>query len=823
MLGAPGVDHVTAAVLAVTEDKYLADLAGTIARQRRVRVHPRLEAVTLGREAATSRRCGRSHPPVGRGWEYLEGEGWDWDAELDRAARAPRRQAGGPLGGVRPLRPRHRPDQPVAHHPRVDRPRHRARPGARLRGRVRRHLVRHPRQAGHPRLRVAGPERDRRPHGPPRPGHGGDRRRGGGGPALRPRPRRHARRLPARPGHRRRDRTRRAPTAARSPTRRCTSRSSAWPTSRSPRRRRDRAPTSSSPGSTDGIYIEGDKSWSIDMQRYNFQFTGQRFFAIRDGQLAGQLRDVAYQATTTEFWGSMEAVGGEDDLPARRRLQLRQGPAGPGGAGQPRVPERARPPTSASSTPRRSRAGEPAERPRGRRARPRAAGGEPCVVIVDESAQAEVRFANNTTTTNGRRRDRRVVVVRVRRSRAASPPAWPARAATSTSPTWWRPPPQTPGARPPSPDASPLVDGGGRRRLRRGPRPRATSSVFGPILDGARRGVRAGPSPRTGCCRGSPSTSWTPSTSASSTGLRRRHVQPTGDAPDGGPQHRRRPARPGPQTRAADLSTLDVGDARRADWPLASVGRAVGRPCRPGATRWSSRPEAVGRPHDRTSPTRPAARTPRRAGRSSRPPAAGPGSASACATSPSISTATRPSRASSARPSSPSVRRRPRPRCSTTGSTLGRDGLGDATAASPTSATTGPAPPARERRFTPPGRQPRPRARRGRRARSRTWWPAPSGGSCSPACGTSGRSTRATLLLTGLTRDGVYLVEDGEVVGAVNNFRFNESPVDLLARILEAGASVRALGREFGEWVNRSRMPPLRVADFNMSTTSAAS
>ncbi|OKH81334.1 peptidase C69 [Mycobacterium sp. ST-F2] len=61
----------------------------------------------------------------------------------------------------------------------------------------------------------------------------------------------------------------------------------------------------------DGIYIVGDKSWSIDMQRYNFQFTGQRFFKIRDGKLDGQLRDVAYQATTTDFWRSMEAVGGQ--------------------------------------------------------------------------------------------------------------------------------------------------------------------------------------------------------------------------------------------------------------------------------------------------------------------------------------------------------------------------------------------------------------------------------------------------------------------------------------------------------------------------------
>ena len=59
-----------------------------------------------------------------------------------------------------------------------------------------------------------------------------------------------------------------------------------------------------------GIYIVGDKSWSIDMQRYNFQFTGQRFYRIENGRLAGQLRDVAYQAVTTDFWNAMEAVGG---------------------------------------------------------------------------------------------------------------------------------------------------------------------------------------------------------------------------------------------------------------------------------------------------------------------------------------------------------------------------------------------------------------------------------------------------------------------------------------------------------------------------------
>ncbi|HTR71533.1 MAG TPA: TldD/PmbA family protein [Mycobacteriales bacterium] len=63
-------------------------------------------------------------------------------------------------------------------------------------------------------------------------------------------------------------------------------------------------------GVEDGLYVVGDKSWSIDMQRYNFQFTGQRFMRIKNGRLEGQVRDAAYQATTTDFWGSMSAVGG---------------------------------------------------------------------------------------------------------------------------------------------------------------------------------------------------------------------------------------------------------------------------------------------------------------------------------------------------------------------------------------------------------------------------------------------------------------------------------------------------------------------------------
>jgi predicted Zn-dependent protease len=78
------------------------------------------------------------------------------------------------------------------------------------------------------------------------------------------------------------------------------------------------------------------------------------------------------------------------------------------------------------------------------------------------------------------------------------------------------------------------------------------------------------------------------------------------------------------------------------------------------------------------------------------------------------------------------------------------------------------------------------------------------------------------LLLTGLTRDGVYLIEDGKVSAAVNNFRFNESPLDLLHRVTEVGATEVTLPREWGEWATRAAMPPLMIPDFYMSSVSQA-
>ncbi|RVW08936.1 TldD/PmbA family protein [Prescottella agglutinans] len=79
-----------------------------------------------------------------------------------------------------------------------------------------------------------------------------------------------------------------------------------------------------------------------------------------------------------------------------------------------------------------------------------------------------------------------------------------------------------------------------------------------------------------------------------------------------------------------------------------------------------------------------------------------------------------------------------------------------------------------------------------------------------------------TALLTGLTRDGVYLIEDGAVTAAVNNFRFNESPLDLLRRVTEVGATEHTLPREWKDWFTRTAMPPMRIPDFHMSSVSQA-
>lgn len=79
-----------------------------------------------------------------------------------------------------------------------------------------------------------------------------------------------------------------------------------------------------------------------------------------------------------------------------------------------------------------------------------------------------------------------------------------------------------------------------------------------------------------------------------------------------------------------------------------------------------------------------------------------------------------------------------------------------------------------------------------------------------------------SLLLTGLTRDGVYVVRGGEIVGAASNFRFNESPVSLLGRITDAGDSGPCLPREWADWFARAQVCPVTVDGFNLSTRSDA-
>ena len=80
-----------------------------------------------------------------------------------------------------------------------------------------------------------------------------------------------------------------------------------------------------------------------------------------------------------------------------------------------------------------------------------------------------------------------------------------------------------------------------------------------------------------------------------------------------------------------------------------------------------------------------------------------------------------------------------------------------------------------------------------------------------------------SLLLTGLTRDGVYHVKGGEVIGATNNFRWNDSPVSALNRILHAGATQWTQPREWAGDMSNMAAPPLVIKDFNMSTVSPGS
>ena len=193
---------------------------------------------------------------------------------------------------------------------------------------------------------------------------------------------------------------------------RSTSPCSAWRTCRCSRIRAGSSTEDLIGGVERGIYVVGDRSWSIDMQRYNFQFTGQRFFRIENGRLAGP-------AAGRRLPGDDDGLLGLDgegrrpaDLCAGRRVQLRQGPAGPGRGRLARLPLRPLPrrehPQHDAGGRTMSRVSKPYEIVERALELSTADG---CVVIADESSSANLRWAGNALTTNGVTRGRTLTVI----------------------------------------------------------------------------------------------------------------------------------------------------------------------------------------------------------------------------------------------------------------------------------------------------------------------------------------------------------------------------------------------------------------------------
>ena len=113
-----------------------------------MRLEPTLTATAVDSATGAFETMSSLTPPVGRGYEYLTDGTWDFDDEIAAMGEQLAEKVKAPSIERRSLRPGDRPDQSVADDPRVDRPRHRVRPGDRIRGGLRRHLFRHPGQLG---------------------------------------------------------------------------------------------------------------------------------------------------------------------------------------------------------------------------------------------------------------------------------------------------------------------------------------------------------------------------------------------------------------------------------------------------------------------------------------------------------------------------------------------------------------------------------------------------------------------------------------------------------------------------------------------------
>ncbi|MGW7492132.1 TldD/PmbA family protein [Streptomyces sp. NPDC054786] len=309
LLAAEGVAHADAALMTVQENKFYADSAGTSTTQQRVRLHPQLTAVAVDPATGDFDSMRTLAPPVGRGWEYLTGDHYDWDGELARIPehlaekmRAPAIEAGTYDLVVDPSNLWLTIHESIGHATELDRALGyeaayagtsfatfdqlgKLAYGSEIMNVTGDRTAEHGLATiGYDDEGVAAQSWDLIKDGT-LVGYQLDRRIA----KLTGFPRSNGCAYADSPGH--------------VPVQRMAN-VSLQPAADGP------STEELISGVERGIYVVGDRSWSIDMQRYNFQFTEQRAYTIRNGRLCGQVRDVAYQGTTPDFWGSMEAVGG---------------------------------------------------------------------------------------------------------------------------------------------------------------------------------------------------------------------------------------------------------------------------------------------------------------------------------------------------------------------------------------------------------------------------------------------------------------------------------------------------------------------------------
>jgi TldD protein len=315
LLAADGVDHVDASLMQVRENKFYADTSGTMTTQQRVRLHPEFTAVNVDRGAGSFSSMRTLAPPVGRGWEYLTGTGWDFDAEIAELpgllmehAKAPSVEPGQYDLIIDPSNLWLTIHESIGHATELDRALgyEAAYAGTSFATIDKLGSL----QYGSAVMNVTG---DRTvEYGLSTVGYDDEGVMGQqfdivrdgvlvGYQLNRQMAQANAQGLGDAGG--RSNGCAYADSAGHIPLQRMANVSL--------------QPAADGPsldeligGVERGILIKGDRSWSIDMQRFNFQFTGQQFHRIENGRIVGQLRDVAYQATTTDFWGAMEAVGG---------------------------------------------------------------------------------------------------------------------------------------------------------------------------------------------------------------------------------------------------------------------------------------------------------------------------------------------------------------------------------------------------------------------------------------------------------------------------------------------------------------------------------